>query len=146
MRLIPPIWLLLSLIAVVLIARFVPALIPVNIFWITAGYIIIVIGLGIVFICAIEFRRRKTAIHPGHTPTTLICDGPYQFSRNPIYLAMAVIIVGASLASGNLVSLPIALIFIGIISELFIKPEEAILRSEFGQGYEDYCQSTHRWL
>ncbi|MDF1809211.1 MAG: isoprenylcysteine carboxylmethyltransferase family protein [Phycisphaerales bacterium] len=146
MRFIPPVWFLLSLIAIFLVARFVPSIVDVNIAWHYAGYIIIGAAIGIIIVCSLEFKKHQTTIHPSHTPTALIQSGPYSFSRNPIYLAMAIILIGCTIVLGNLVALPIVLVFVGVITLLFIEPEEKTLKAEFGVQYEHYCNSTHRWI
>jgi len=146
MRLIPPVWFLLSLFAIFLVAWFVPTIVEINTAWHYAGYIIIGAAVGIIIVCSNEFRKHKTTIHPSHTPSVLVQSGPYSFSRNPIYLAMAILLTGCSIVLGNLVALPIVLVFIGIITVLFIEPEEEILNAEFGDEYNRYCKSTHRWI
>jgi len=146
MRLIPPIWLLVSLIAIYAIDRFLPAITLYARPWTRFGYAVMVFGFLIVLYCATQFRKNKTTIHPGHTPSTLMTTGIYRLSRNPIYLAMAIILLGAALTTANLVTFLIPFIFIGIITELFIKPEERILAQEFGEPYAQYQHQTRRWI
>ena len=131
---------------VYLIDRFVPPIRVLESPWNKVGYALIAIGVAIILWCALQFLKHKTTIHPGHTPTSLITTGIYRFSRNPIYLAMAIIIAGFVITTANLVALPIPLIFIGIITVLFIEPEETILRSQFAGEYEAYTQATRRWI
>lgn len=137
---------LLAIIDVYLIDRFIPPLTVFESPWNNVGYALIAIGIAIALWCALQFFKHKTTIHPGHTPTSLITTGIYGFSRNPIYFAMAIIIVGCCIQTGNIVTFPIVLIFVGIITVLFIEPEEAILRSQFASDYDAYTQSTRRWI
>ena len=146
MRLIPPIWLLFSLVAIYAIDRFLPAITLYARPWTWLGYAIMVVGFLTILSCAAQFWKNKTTIHPGHTPSTLLTTGIYRLSRNPIYLAMAIILLGAVISTANLVTLPIPLIFVSIITELFIKPEERILREQFGEGYTRYQHQTRRWV
>ena len=137
---------LLAILDVYLIDWFIPSMTVLESPWNNAGFVFIVLGITIVLWCALQFLKHKTTIHPGHTPTNLITTGIYGFSRNPIYFAMAVIIAGCCIQTGNLVTFPIVLIFVGIITELFITPEERILKDEFGEDYTTYCLSTSRWV
>jgi len=146
MRLIPPIWLLFSLVAIYAIDRFLPAIALYQRPWTRLGYAIMAFGFLVILYCAVQFRKNKTTIFPGHTPSTLLTTGIYRLSRNPIYLAMAIILLGASISTANLVTYPIPLIFVGIITELFIKPEEHILREQFGEDYTRYQHQTRRWI
>ncbi|MGV6813606.1 MAG: methyltransferase family protein [Phycisphaerales bacterium] len=146
MRLIPPVWMILSIAAVIALDAFIPPITIITPPYSRIGFVLIALGLSIVATCFFQFRKHHTTIHPGHTPTTLLTTGIYRYSRNPIYLAMAIIILGSCTATGNLVTFPIILIFVGIITSLFITHEEHTLTNEFGHAYTTYRQSTRRWI
>ncbi|WP_213939051.1 isoprenylcysteine carboxylmethyltransferase family protein [Pseudomonas sp. dw_612] len=82
------------------------------------------------------------AIQPGHT---LVTDGIYRTLRNPSYLGLMVIGIGWALAFRSGVGLILAaLTLIPLIAR--IRSEEALLRTQFGQEYEDYCGKTWRLI
>ncbi|VVP03930.1 methyltransferase family protein [Pseudomonas fluorescens] len=80
------------------------------------------------------------AIQPGHR---LVTDGIYRRLRNPSYLGMLVIAAGWALAFRSGVGLLLtALMVIPLIAR--IHAEEALLRAQFGGGYDEYCANTWR--
>ena len=103
-------------------------------------------GIILILWSAIWFFRKKTPIEPNHRPTALIVEGPYQISRNPIYLGLLLILLGWALSLGGLSALVPVLAFPVIIANRFIRSEEAGLRTEFGAEAEDYINRTARWL
>lgn len=109
------------------------------------GAIFALAGFGIAIWAAVWFGRKKTAIEPGDTPTSLIVEGPFRINRNPIYTGMALVLFGVALWLGSLSSVLIALIFPLVITSRFIRDEEAALRKAFGADAERYFAKTRRW-
>jgi len=141
----PPVWLLLFLGLNWAGSRWLPGRLDVALFDVI-GWGLIAVGLVLIGWSALWFWRRKTSIEPHHTPKTLIVEGPYQLSRNPIYLGMAVILAGAVIGRGQVVCLILIVLFVMIINRRFIAPEEATLRATFGTEAETYLQETRRWI
>jgi protein-S-isoprenylcysteine O-methyltransferase Ste14 len=92
------------------------------------------------------FLRHKTSVVPKRTPKSIIKTGPYQYSRNPIYLADAIVLFGFILTVGSVISFILIPLFLWVISARFINGEEAEIRAAFGQEFEDYCKQTRRWV
>ncbi|WP_026973143.1 methyltransferase family protein [Aliagarivorans marinus] len=94
------------------------------------------------------FRRARTTINPHKLKGTsaLVTRGPYRFSRNPMYLALAILLVAECVALASLVGMVGVAGFIAYIQRFQILPEERFLEESFGQAYLDYCQRTRRWL
>lgn len=111
-----------------------------------AGVLAILIAVVLWAAAAIQFRRARTTIQP-YKPTTAIVESwPYSFSRNPIYLAMALMYVGISLlfnALWPLLLLPLVLI---VVQRGVIEREERYLDGKFGSDYVDYKSRVRRWL
>lgn len=106
------------------------------------------IGLGILTAAAavFELRRHRTTVIPGRTPRALVQRGVYRISRNPIYLADAMILAGLCLrweAIGGLVLVPA---FMVLIQKRFIKGEEIRIRAEFGVRFDSYAAQVRRWM
>jgi len=142
----PPLWLAGCLAAAWLLARELPLVAAFGpVFW-GLGVLLALTGLGLIGWSAIWFRRKKTTIEPHHTPGTLIVEGPYRYSRNPIYLGMAAILTGYVLWLGVLSPVLLPVLFVGVIERRFIVPEEAGLITAFGPEARRYLQSTRRWL
>ena len=47
---------------------------------------------------------------------------------------------------GSLTNLVLIVLFMLVITELQIKPEEKTLRKLFGHDYEEYCRKVRRWI
>lgn len=106
------------------------------------------LGLGIYTSYAAEkaFHRFGTAVHPFHESSTLVTDGLFGFSRNPMYLGMVTVLLGAALLLGSLTPFGIIPIFTGWIEAQFIRREEAMLATQFGQDWLEYKASVRRWI
>lgn len=85
-----------------------------------------------------------TPVHT-HGPTDLITGGPYRYSRHPIYVSALGIILGEAILLSHLGLVAYAGLAWGYIRVL-IGYEEKTLREEYGDAYEDYCESVPRWI
>ncbi|EPX81353.1 methyltransferase family protein [Litoreibacter arenae] len=142
---IPLVWLAVFLALNWAAVRWVPGVLDFPLLTLV-GYGIVAVGVFLIGWSAVWFRLRRTSIEPHDTPKSLIVEGPYQLSRNPIYLGMAAILAGAVVAGGHVLGLlPVAL-FVVVINRRFIAFEEDTLRATFGAEAEAYLQSTRRWL
>ena len=111
-----------------------------------AGLVIAVLGLALILWAAFHFRRAGTNIRPYLPSTALVVSGPYKFTRNPMYLGMAGILLGAAVYMGSITPFVVIPAFMALITERFILPEEAKLEAAFGQAYLDYKARVRRWL
>ena len=105
-------------------------------------------GLAVDLVSIAAFFRRRTTVNP-LTPSktnALVIDGFYRFSRNPMYLGILMILIGWGLWLGNILNLVLLGLFIWVINELQIKPEEKALREKFGAEYDAYCKRVRRWI
>lgn len=108
----------------------------------------ILFGITLDLFALIQFRRANTTIMPT-TPEKsrqLVKTGVYRLSRNPMYLGMALNLIGLVWGLGNLLSFFGVLVFFCYINRFQIQPEEKVLTQLFGQDYQDYCRQTRRWL
>ncbi len=141
----PPAALVFSLGAAVGLTRWVPALRAV---WFRAPAVaggVAVLALGLIVWAWIEFRRYRTTILPLRRPTSLLCRGPFCFSRNPIYLGMLLGAFVPWLWWGQVGLLFAPPLFFAVINGAVIPNEEATLRGIFGDAYADYCRRVRRW-
>ena len=108
----------------------------------------LLVGTGLILICAaaFSFRRARTTIIPHQTPTQLVTTGVYARSRNPIYLADALILTGLILRFDALPSLVLVPIFVWWIERHFIVPEEDRMRRTFRVEFARYEQNVRRWV
>lgn len=92
-----------------------------------------------------QFAAARTTVLPRETPSVLITDGVYQVSRNPIYLADALILGGLAVIWDVAAAIWVVP-FILVIQWRFILGEEAALRAGFGKEFEDWAKSVRRWV
>ena len=114
-------------------------------FWILLPVLLAsVIGSLAVF----HFLRARTTVHP-HCPdrtSCLVAHGVFRLSRNPMYLALLLLLIAWMLQLGHLLA-PVWLAgFVAYITRFQIKPEERVLRERFGEAYDAYCRQTRRWI
>lgn len=142
----PPIWFAGFCAAAWLLAREVPLVVAFGpLFW-GLGLLLIAGGLVLIGWSALWFWRKKTPIEPHHTPKALIVEGPYRWSRNPIYLAMVAMLTGYVLWLGVLSPILLPGLFVSVLTRRFIIPEEEALVDSFGLEARRYLQQTRRWL
>jgi protein-S-isoprenylcysteine O-methyltransferase Ste14 len=92
------------------------------------------------------FRKAKTNILTSHAALTIVSTGPFAYSRNPIYVAALLSLIGFALAANSLWFL-IALVAIFLVLRFaVVAREEFYLASKFGQTYLDYKAKVRRWL
>jgi protein-S-isoprenylcysteine O-methyltransferase Ste14 len=92
------------------------------------------------------FRRVGTNVLPTQPSTALATDGPYRYTRNPIYLSHLVLYAGAALlVNGAAPLLLLPLLAVGLHWAV-VRPEERYLQRKFGQAYSAYCERVPRWF
>jgi protein-S-isoprenylcysteine O-methyltransferase Ste14 len=141
----PPIWLLLALGPVWLETRLAPQLVGFA-FIQNFGTLIVFIGVVLFALAGWEFLRARSTIIPHETPQHLITTGIFWLSRNPIYLADVLILVGISLRWGAISGLILAPILMRVLLVRFIQPEETRILRQFGTTAQSYFAQTRRWL
>jgi len=109
--------------------------------------IILTIAAILLFVKSVRiFNLRKEKIHPRSISTQIFKDGPFQFSRNPIYLAMFVLLIGVGLTLNSFWFLYSGLVVAIMIHYGVIIPEENYLEKEFGKDYLEYKKTVRRWI
>jgi protein-S-isoprenylcysteine O-methyltransferase Ste14 len=112
-----------------------------------AGLIAVAIGVAIGLSSVASFRSAKTTILPAGRPTTAIVErGPYRFTRNPMYLAMAVSYCGFAIVMNNLWALAFLPVVVAVVDHFVIRREERYLTAKFGDAYSRYCLRVRRWM
>ena len=142
----PPIWALLTVGMQYALLRLLPGPQVVAPPWTHVGLGLFGIGFLLILYCGGLFRRHGTSVKPGDISEALIIHGPYRWSRNPIYMAMVVALVGSAVWFGNATAFLPLIGFFWIISSQFIAMEEQMLIDRFGDEYRDYRDKVRRWL
>jgi protein-S-isoprenylcysteine O-methyltransferase Ste14 len=110
------------------------------------GWPMIVGGLLIGSLGFREMKRAGTNVDPREPTTTIVTDGPYRFTRNPLYVGMT-LMYGGITARAN--ALPAALLLplvLRIMRRGVIEREERYLEGKFGDEYLSYKARVRRWI
>lgn len=111
-----------------------------------AGWIVAGLGALLMAWALVQQYRRGTDPNPFGPTSRLVTDGPYRFSRNPVYVADLLLQTGIGLGldwGWAIALLPATWLGLRI---LVIGHEERYLSRTFGDAYDAYCQRVRRWL
>lgn len=142
----PPMWLLLGLVAIFTLNRLAPGLRFTSTVWQLVGGVVIVAGLALLVVAGGLFKKAGTDLIPFRNVTALVTDGVYRFTRNPMYLGMALVLLGTALTVGAATALLVPVVFAVIIEFRYVRPEEAILRAQFPDQFAAYSRHVRRWF
>ena len=111
------------------------------------GIFLILSGLGILIASVRVFRKVGTTVNPvdPNQASMLVVEGPFTFSRNPMYLGMSEMLIGFGFIFGAWLTLPIVALFIIYITIFQILPEEVVMKEKFAD-YDEYCSKVRRWI
>lgn len=142
----PPMWLVFGVIGIFTLNEFAPGLRYTGLAGQVAGGAIMLAGLALLVVSGGLFTRAGTGLVPFRDVKVLVTHGVYARTRNPMYLAMALILLGVAITVGALSALLVPPLFMAIVQWRYIHPEEAMLRDLFGDDYTAYCARVRRWL
>ena len=110
--------------------------------------LIAVAGVALVVTSMLKFRRASTTIDPFHPEeaSNLVDSGVFRFSRNPMYVSLLLVLIGWFIWLGSLYNLAVLALFVSYITVFQIKPEEAAMKSLFGEKYDQYRSKVRRWI
>jgi protein-S-isoprenylcysteine O-methyltransferase Ste14 len=114
--------------------------------WRWGGMLFVVAGVTLALVANRRFSTMGTTVKPFQPSTALATDGAYRFTRNPMYTGMILVLSGEAVLLGCLGPWLIIPPYMFLITELFIKKEEAGLALQFGGKYDEYRRSVRRWL
>lgn len=145
MLLIPPVFVIISLILIVLFYFLLPGynwiLFPYNLL----GVLFVYTGFVISGKSRDLFNKYRTTI--GFEKSThLITEGVFSKTRNSMYIGMFLFLFGISICFMNIFSILTSILFIFFVRVYFIPIEEKLLSEEFGIEYEIYKQKVKRWM
>ena len=110
------------------------------------GYLPLVSGITLNLWTDRLFKVNDTTVKPHLDPNVLIKSGPFKVSRHPMYLGMALVLLGVAVIHGTIISFIYPIIFTVLMEILFIPVEESNLMRLFGQEYLDYMKKVRKWV
>lgn len=108
--------------------------------------VLALIGGGCIAAALGRFGAAGTPAEPWKPTRALATGGIYRWTRNPMYLGMALLLLaaGVGFASPGIIALfPLVIL---VIDRLVIAREERYLVGLFGAEYADYCARVRRWF
>ena len=105
-------------------------------------------GIVIAVTAILAMRRAGTTVDPvvPSKASSLVNSGIYSISRNPIYLALLLILMAWIIRQGNLVAVFLAITFVWQLTHFQIRSEEKALEEKFGEKYSEYRSKVRRWI
>lgn len=113
-----------------------------------AAGLIALVGLGICVAGVLAFRRAATTVNPlqPQTASTLVTDGVYRITRNPMYLGLALMLLGWAVWLAAPLTLAGVVVFVLFIQRFQIIPEERAMARLFGEHFITYKSRVRRWI
>jgi protein-S-isoprenylcysteine O-methyltransferase Ste14 len=110
------------------------------------GVVFAIVGVLLAFSSLGLFRAAHTTTVPFETASKLVTWGPYQFTRNPMYVGLLLLYIGGAGIEGEPWPLILLLPLVLYLDRVVIPVEETRLREAFGDAYQQYCAKVRRWL
>jgi protein-S-isoprenylcysteine O-methyltransferase Ste14 len=110
------------------------------------GVILVALGLALIGFAAASFLRAHTSPLPIKPTTAIVETGPYRFTRNPMYVGLAVLYLGLTLWVNSLWPLLLLPVALFAIQRFVIAREERYLEAKFGDQYRGYKARVRRWI
>lgn len=142
----PPVWFAGIGIAMVLANHYHPLQRLVAPPYSYTGAGVLAAGLAIAVSGVVLFGRAKTGLVPFNEATTVVTNGVFRYTRNPMYLGMTIALAGLAILLGTLGAVLLVPVFPVIMHYRFILPEEQFMQQSLGQRYLEYKARVRRWL
>jgi protein-S-isoprenylcysteine O-methyltransferase Ste14 len=142
----PPLLFVLPIVASLALEWFVPTTFTQGAFRWYLGAVFFVAGLALNIAGFVTQKRVGTNPIPFNPSTRIVAHGPYRFSRNPMYIGLALWTLGIAFlvdCAWMLLVVPIGLV---VIDRLVITREERYLERKFGEEYLSYKRRVRRWI
>jgi protein-S-isoprenylcysteine O-methyltransferase Ste14 len=146
MRATPPFYFMSAIVVMAVCHGLVPVIQWLPSPWNLVGIAPLFGGIALAFAANRLFSRHGTPIHPFADAVTLVTEGPFAFTRNPMYLGLTLALAGIATLLGTLTPWLAIPAFVWIITQLFIRREERALEARFGEAYATYKRSVRRWI
>lgn len=145
-KIFPPTYLLVSILVMLCLGFLFPIPRVISPFWNLLG--LLPLALGILFNMSADraFQQVHTTAKPFAQSSTLVTEGVYQISCNPMYLGFALVLIGIAILLRSLLPYLVVAVFVLLNDQVFIRVEEQMLADQFAGQWEVYRKQTRRWI
>ena len=145
-KIMPPTWLLVAMIAMLALHFLLPLAWIIPPFWNLTGLILIASGLMLNLSADKAFHTAHTTVKPFEESSSLVTNGVFRISRNPMYLGFVLILTGVAILLRTLSPYLMIIAFVIILDKTYVRVEERMLTEKFGSSWKRYQSVTRRWL
>tara|TARA_X000000368_G_scaffold399348_1_gene370246 strand:+ start:150 stop:596 length:447 start_codon:yes stop_codon:yes gene_type:complete len=112
------------------------------------GILLLILGFIILISAVRLFRKDETTVNPlsPEQATKLVTDGIFKYSRNPMYLGMALVLGSIAIFFNLIGGIILVALFCAYITKFQILPEERAMRDLFSDDFDKYTKVTRRWI
>ena len=116
--------------------------------WLRLGAAVLILACGVSLVASARILFKRTGQNPiPWKPTPeLILEGPYRFTRNPMYVGVTLFVIGLGLAVNNLWISLFAAPALLVVHFIAVLPEERYLAAKFGESYRSFLAQVRRYL
>jgi len=142
----PPTYFVVGLIAMIVLHFVFPIARLIGSAW---GYFgLIPVGVGIVLNLWTDglFKRYGTEVKPFRASSALVIEGPFRFTRHPMYLGGLLVYIGVAVLLGSLSPFLVIAAMFWLVTIHFVLPEEQDMTRQLGDRYPRYKRRVQRWV
>lgn len=111
-----------------------------------AGILLWSVAIGMACAAVRTMQKHQTTVEPGQQPASLVMDGVFRVTRNPLYLSLLLFVAGLAVATDVMwFALGVPVLWL-LLDRLVVTAEERMLEATFAEAYTAYKRRTRRWL
>ena len=145
-KIMPTTYLLIAILVCLLFHFFFPIRKILPSPWNLIGLLPLFFGIWINLSADRSFKHANTTVKPFEESNTLVQDGAFRWSRNPMYLGFMAVLLGISILLKSLSPFLVVVVFVVLMDLIFIRSEEKMLYEKFGDKWEAYRSRVRRWI
>jgi len=142
----PPTYLLICIVIMVALHFLLPVRRIISWPYNCLGVLPLLSGIAVSWWASNLFNKAETTVKPFEQSNHLVTEGPYRFSRHPMYVGMALVPVGLAILLGTITPVLPVPAFVWIMAKKFVVPEEKAMEETFGDAWLEYARRVRRWF
>jgi protein-S-isoprenylcysteine O-methyltransferase Ste14 len=145
-KVLPPTYLFIAIVIMLVLHFLFPVTKIITFPWNLLGVIPFTVGLVMNLIADRVFKKVGTTVKPYEKSITLMTNGVFRISRNPMYVGFALILLGIAIFMGSVTPYVVVIVFPILMDRIFIRTEERMLEETFGEVWLEYKKKVRRWI